>query len=106
MTQPPRWGLRNEEQAFRNAYCDRRVHHDRGPRMTGNAPTRESPHAHRHSPGTERLGGFSDGVIAVIITIMVLELHVPRAPTAAALLALWPTFASYLLSTCSSQSSG
>jgi uncharacterized membrane protein len=54
--------------------------------------------AHGHSPGTERLGGFSDGVIAVIITIMVLELHVPHAPTAAALLALWPTFVSYLLS--------
>jgi uncharacterized membrane protein len=57
-----------------------------------------SEHAPRHSPGPERLGGFSDGVIAVIITIMVLELHVPHAPTAAALLALWPTFASYLLS--------
>jgi uncharacterized membrane protein len=55
-------------------------------------------HPGRHSPGPERLGGFSDGVIAVIITIMVLELHVPRAPTAAALIALWPTFAAYLLS--------
>jgi uncharacterized membrane protein len=43
MTQPPRWGLRNEEQAFRNAYCDRRVHHDRGPRMTGNAHPRIAP---------------------------------------------------------------
>jgi uncharacterized membrane protein len=54
--------------------------------------------APRRSPGPERLGGFSDGVIAVIITIMVLELHVPHAPTAAALFALWPTFVSYLLS--------
>jgi uncharacterized membrane protein len=57
-------------------------------------------HAGRETPrpGPERLGGFSDGVIAVIITIMVLELHVPHAPTAAALFALWPTFGSYLLS--------
>ena len=57
-----------------------------------------SEHARRRLPGAERLGGFSDGVIAVIITIMVLELHVPHAPTAAALFALWPTFVSYLLS--------
>ena len=57
-----------------------------------------SESAHGRLPGPERLGGFSDGVLAVIITIMVLELHVPHAPTAAALLALWPTFVSYLLS--------
>ena len=50
------------------------------------------------SPGPERLGAFSDGVIAIIITIMVLELHVPRAATPEALLALWPTFLSYALS--------
>jgi uncharacterized membrane protein len=47
---------------------------------------------------TARLEAISDGVIAVIITIMVLELHPPRAPTPAALMALWPQFAIYLVS--------
>jgi uncharacterized membrane protein len=48
--------------------------------------------------GSERLGAFSDGVIAVIITIMVLELKAPHDASVAALMALWPTFASYALS--------
>ena len=52
----------------------------------------------KKAPGPERLGAFSDGVIAIIITIMVLELHIPRAPTFVALAALWPTFLSYALS--------
>jgi uncharacterized membrane protein len=46
----------------------------------------------------ERLTAFSDGVIAVIITIMVLELKVPSTPTLAALAGVWPTFLSYVLS--------
>lgn len=41
---------------------------------------------------------FSDGVIAIIITIMVLELRPPHEPTLAALHALAPTFLSYVLS--------
>jgi uncharacterized membrane protein len=45
-----------------------------------------------------RLEAFSDGVLAIIITIMVLELRVPHEPTLAALLPLWPTLLSYLLS--------
>jgi uncharacterized membrane protein len=45
-----------------------------------------------------RLEGFSDGVMAVIITIMVLELKVPHGGDAAALLPLIPVFVSYLLS--------
>ncbi len=45
-----------------------------------------------------RLEAFSDGVIAIIITIMVLELKPPHTPTAAALLELWPVFASYGIS--------
>jgi uncharacterized membrane protein len=45
-----------------------------------------------------RLAAFSDGVIAVIITIMVLDLKVPREPNPAALLHLWPSFLSYALS--------
>ncbi len=46
----------------------------------------------------ERLGAFSDGVIAVIITIMVLELKPPSGPHVADLLALWPRFLSYGMS--------
>lgn len=46
----------------------------------------------------ERLQAFTDGVVAVIITIMVLEMHAPHDATFQALLALWPTFTSYVLS--------
>ncbi len=45
-----------------------------------------------------RLEAFSDGVIAIIITIMVLELKVPRKRDLAALIPLYPVFLSYLLS--------
>ncbi len=45
-----------------------------------------------------RLEAFSDGVIAIIITIMVLELRVPHATGLAALVDLWPVFSSYVLS--------
>lgn len=45
-----------------------------------------------------RLEAFSDGVIAIVITIMVLELKVPHAETPAALFKLWPIFISYALS--------
>jgi uncharacterized membrane protein len=48
--------------------------------------------------GTNRLEAFSDGVIAVIITIMVLELKVPRDTTLTSLRSLAPQFLSYLLS--------
>ncbi len=46
----------------------------------------------------DRLLAFSDGVIAIIITIMVLELKVPHEPTLAALAEVWPVFLSYVLS--------
>ncbi len=46
----------------------------------------------------DRLLAFSDGVIAIIITIMVLELHPPEEPTLAALAHVAPTFLSYVLS--------
>ncbi len=48
--------------------------------------------------GTNRLEAFSDGVIAVIITIMVLELKVPRDTTLVSLRGILPQFLSYLLS--------
>ena len=48
--------------------------------------------------GKGRLEAFSDGVIAVIITIMVLELKVPHGETFAALAPLIPTVLIYVLS--------
>jgi uncharacterized membrane protein len=45
-----------------------------------------------------RLEAFSDGVLAVIITIMVLEMKSPRGSTVAALRPVLPVFLSYLLS--------
>lgn len=45
-----------------------------------------------------RMEAFSDGVLAVIITIMVLEMKSPHAPTLAALRPLLPVLLSYLLS--------
>jgi hypothetical protein len=47
---------------------------------------------------TNRIEAFSDGVIAVIITIMVLELKVPRDTTLTSLLSIAPQFLAYLLS--------
>jgi len=48
--------------------------------------------------GKERLEAFSDGVIAIIITIMVLEMHVPSGAGLRALGPLLPVFLSYVLS--------
>ena len=48
--------------------------------------------------GTGRLEAFSDGVIAIIITIMVLELKAPQAENLGALIPLLPALLSYLLS--------
>ena len=39
----------------------------------------------------ERLSAFSDGVFAVLITVLVLALRLPASPTCTALLLLWPT---------------
>ena len=47
---------------------------------------------------TNRIEAFSDGVIAILITIMVLELKAPHDPTPASLAKMWPTFFAYVLS--------
>src|SRR5256712_9020924 len=47
---------------------------------------------------TNRLEAFSDGVLAIIITVMVLEMKVPRAIELAALKPVLPVFLSYVLS--------
>ena len=51
------------------------------------------------SPSTRsRLSAYTDAVFAVIITIMVLQLRPPIEPTLNALLPLWPTAVSYIVS--------
>ncbi|MEM6299932.1 MAG: TMEM175 family protein, partial [Bacteroidota bacterium] len=47
---------------------------------------------------TNRLEAFSDGVLAIVITIMVLELKAPEEATIEEVLPILPTFISYLLS--------
>jgi uncharacterized membrane protein len=58
---------------------------------------RESAMQERRT-SADRLAAFSDAVIAVIITIMVLELRAPEEASFAALLPLWPTAISYAVS--------
>jgi len=48
--------------------------------------------------GKGRFEAFSDGVLAIIITIMVLELKVPHGESLEALAELWPVFVSYVIS--------
>jgi uncharacterized membrane protein len=48
--------------------------------------------------GKGRLEAFSDGVLAIIITIMVLEMKVPHGDTPEDLIPLLPVFISYILS--------
>src|SRR5262245_60046229 len=49
-------------------------------------------------PTPERLSAFSDGVFAVLITVLVLDLRPPEQPTFKALMLLWPTWLSYAVS--------
>ncbi|UNC12910.1 DUF1211 domain-containing protein [Acidiphilium multivorum] len=54
--------------------------------------------AGRRRMDRDRLAAFSDGVLAIIITVMVLELKTPSGPELAALSASLPTLAGYVLS--------
>jgi uncharacterized membrane protein len=45
-----------------------------------------------------RVEAFSDAVIAILITIMVLDLRIPPGSTLHALHPLWPVFLTYVLS--------
>jgi uncharacterized membrane protein len=47
-----------------------------------------------------RLEAFTDGVYAIIITIMVLELKVPHNPNLDSYLDMWPYLAAMLLAFC------
>ena len=49
-------------------------------------------------PGIGRVEAFSDGVVAIIVTIMVLELHPPISEGMDKLWTLWPIFLAYVLS--------
>ncbi|MEO5865663.1 MAG: TMEM175 family protein [Sphingomonas sp.] len=50
------------------------------------------------SPSITRIEAFSDGVMAIIVTIMVLELHPPVSEGMDKLWSLWPVFLAYALS--------
>jgi uncharacterized membrane protein len=62
--------------------------------VTGRAPIDRE----EGTPGIGRVEAFSDGVLAIIITIMVLELKAPEEPGLDHLWRLWPVFSSYALS--------
>ena len=63
-----------------------------------NDPIDPEPIGMTGGDSADRLAAFSDNVIAVIITIMVLELKGPQRASFAALLELWPTALSYAVS--------
>lgn len=46
----------------------------------------------------ERMGALSDGVLAIVITILVLDLRAPQSASLQALLSLWPRGLSYAVS--------
>jgi uncharacterized membrane protein len=66
--------------------------------VADSAAMRRKRYAVLRRPTPERVSGFSDGVFAVLITVLVLDLRPPEAPTFNALLLLWPTWLSYAVS--------
>lgn len=63
-----------------------------------NVPQSDGPEPTEGRAGIGRVEAFSDGVIAIIVTIMVLELHPPEEPGLERLWHLWPVFLAYMLS--------
>ena len=66
---------------------------------------RSAPHGEISHRDTARLEAFSDGVFAIAITLLILEIHVPTvdqvegsAGLSSALLDLWPSYFGYLVS--------
>ena len=72
--------------------------HDAAAAGLKRVPVVDSPHAQLGEMTTGRLEAFSDGVIAIIVTIMVLELRAPSQPTLAGFWKVAPVFLSYGLS--------
>jgi len=64
--------------------------------MKRNQRTEKDETVYESTP--ERVTAFSDGVFAIVITIMILELKRPATPTFGALFAEWPTWISYIVS--------
>jgi uncharacterized membrane protein len=64
--------------------------------MKRNQRTEKNETVHQLTP--ERINAFSDGVFAIVITIMILELKRPSSATFGALFAEWPTWLSYVVS--------
>jgi len=64
----------------------------------GNATANPESEPVEKQEGVTRVEAFSDGVIAIIVTIMVLELKAPTDEALGALWRLWPVFIAYVLS--------